>query len=175
MEASPQNTVKCEEELLRQAVKSLHDRYGDFIASLLTFIAEKLGEEAVREALERVFNEVYRDSPLWKTLKELPHEEVVKTFVCIHEAHYSRFHIEEDEDKTVIVLDYCGSGGRIDEGGKCGRTRKPYSWSFNQANVNYYCCHCDLFFNKLIREIGVDFIEIKYGKPCLNVIFKRKP
>jgi hypothetical protein len=166
--------VECDKARFEQAVKSLHDRYGDFIASLLTFIAEKLGEEAVKEALERVFDEVYRESPLWKTLKDLPHEEAVKTFVCIHKAHYSRFHIEEDKDKTVIVLDYCGSGGRIDREGKCGKTSKAYSWSFNKPNVNYYCCHCDLFFNQLIRQLGIDFIKIEHGEPCLNIIFKRK-
>ena len=126
---------------LYEEFRPLHDRYSEWAQSLLSFIAEKLGEEAVEEALKRIFLDVYKDR--WGKMKNMSHEEIVKMWCQLWRSHYSDFYVEEDEEKTVFVVSYCNSGGRIQKEGKARgrRTSKPYPWSFNQAGVSYYCCH----------------------------------
>jgi hypothetical protein len=46
-------------DALHKQFKPLHDRYCEWINYLLTFIAERVGEEAVEEAMEGTFKAVY--------------------------------------------------------------------------------------------------------------------
>ena len=94
-------------------------------------------------------------------------------------------YVEEDDEKFVLVLPYCGSGGRMQKEGKVGSTRKAYPWSFDQEGVSYYCCHEGVF-NQVFEELGFGNMKFEYcpqfdkeGKPtgdvCRCVIYKKKP
>ncbi len=54
--------------------------------------------------------------------------------------------IEEKEDRYVLALDPCGSGGRMRSKGmlKDGRgvTKEGHPWSWGKTGVPYYCAHC---------------------------------
>ena len=138
----------------------------------------------MEEALKRIFLDVYKDR--WGKMREMSHEEIVKMWCQLWRSHYCDFYVEEDEEKTVFIVSYCNSGGRIQKEGKARgrRTSKPYSWSFNQAGVSYYCCHGGVF-NQMFKELGLDFIKIEYcnqfddegnptGCPCRTIIYKKK-
>jgi hypothetical protein len=178
-----EEAIKYIQELYEE-FRPLHDRYGDWAQSLLSFIAKKLGEEAVEEALRQIVLDVYKDR--WGKMKNMSHEEIVKMWCQLWKSHYSDFYVEEDEEKTVFVVSYCNSGGRIQKEGKARgrRTSKPYPWSFNQAGVSYYCCHEGVF-NQMFKELGLDFIKFEYcnqfddegkptGCPCKVIIYKKK-
>ena len=169
---------------LVEEFRPLHDRYAEWIQTLLVFIVEKLGEEAVEEALVKTFHDVYRGKLL--PLKNMSHEEIVKSRSKSHRSHFSKFHIEEDDEKTIIVIDYCGSGGHIQREGKLSRggTKGSFPWSFDQAGVCYYCCH-EAVFSRFFPELGLDFMKYEYhkqfddqgrptGQPCRWIIYKRK-
>ena len=69
-------------ETLYEEFRPLHDRYGDWIQILLSFIAEKLGEEAIEEAIRRITYEVYKEK--WLTaFKNMSAEEIAAMAVYL--------------------------------------------------------------------------------------------
>ena len=175
--------IKYIEELNEQ-FRPLHDRYGDWIQSLLGFIAEKQGEEAVEEALKNTFSEVYKERALASA--GMSHEDLIRRYCQSLRSHYSEFTVEEDDEKTVIVITYCGSGGRMQKEGKASvkRTKKSYPWAFDETGVCYYCCH-EAVFNSVYKELGLDFVQYEYanqfdtegnatGSPCRWVFYKKE-
>src|SRR3989304_1544146 len=77
---------------LVEEFRPLHDRYAEWIQSLLVFIAERVGEEAVEEALVKTFDDVYRGKLL--SLKNMSHEDVVKSRSKSHRSLFSQFYPE---------------------------------------------------------------------------------
>lgn len=167
---------------LHEDFKPLQDRFGEWIQLLLTFISEKLGEETVEEALRRTFLEVYR--PRYEAKRGMSPEDLVRAQCKTYRLHYNDFYVEEDDEKFVLVIPYCGSGGRMHKPGKAdGNTKKAYPWSFNQKGVSYYCSHCKTF-ELTAKEFGLDFIHCDHpplfdedgkptGNPCRQIIYKK--
>ncbi len=163
-----------------------HDGMRDSIAHFLSFIAKKMGEEAVEEVLREDTEEYWKN--VFMSLKNNPkklHEFMVQAW----RGHYSDFTVEEDKEKYTLIIHTCGSGGILRKKKKTtpplyGTTKKPYPWSFNQTGIPYYCCHCGLFFNVLPREWGFPILEHHFGRqfdengdpvddPCRNIVYKR--
>ncbi|HQO77656.1 MAG TPA: hypothetical protein PLG17_04005 [Thermodesulfobacteriota bacterium] len=174
-----------------ECFRPLHDLYGDYVASLLTFISTTFGEPFVEQANRYVGEEVWK--PLIMSLKEKGPAALAGVFASFLRAHGYDFTCDEDEEKFVFVSHFCPTGGRMKKEGKedtsdrhafnFGTTRNPYSWSFNQAGISYYCTHCALFMDTLPREWGWDVIRTVYGRqfddlgnpvdePCVITIFK---
>jgi hypothetical protein len=159
-EGKAEEAIRCIEELNEQ-FRPLHDRYGDWIQCLLAFIADEIGEDAVEKALKRTFEDVYKKRVL--AAKDLKAEDIVKGYCQGSRAHYATVDIEEDDEKFVIKHINCNSGGRIQKECISGKTKKAYNWSFNQANVPYYCCH-ESVFNNIYKGIGLDHIDYEFDR-----------
>ena len=170
-------------EELDQLFRPLHDRYGNWIEYLLDLVAERIGEEAVEEALRGLGIEIYGS---WSSLvPTMTSEEIARFFAIVHRVHNSTFHVEENDEKFTLVIPHCGSGGRIQKEGKTRTTTKSYPWSFNQEGINYYCCHCPIHVD-LFKEHGCNRIEVQVnkqvdeeGKPigiaCKYIVYKGEP
>jgi hypothetical protein len=87
--------------------------------------------------------------------------------------------MKEDKEKISMILDPCGSGGRMMRVGEIdglpprteapfffGKTRKPYSWSWGKKGVPYYCAHCCV-----LEILDVE----RFGFPRRVVQFPKKP
>lgn len=186
IEAGDKEAAKKFVEELYTDFQPLHDRYVEWIQFLLGFIAERLGEETVEEALRGIVTDVYKDR--WVSqFKEMSPEDIARMWCRVSKTHYSDFTIEEDEEKFIITINYCASGGKLQQVGKATgrRTGKAYPWSFNEAGVSYYCCH-ESVFNKMYRELGFMNMHFEYhkqfeddgtptGRPCRFYIYKNKP
>jgi hypothetical protein len=133
---------------LNFAFQPTHDRFAEFIQALLVFVSEKLGEEAVNEALTAVYNNVYKKRVManagWKP-KETTVEELAGFWCRANRDHWNEFYVEEDDEKFTVVITHCGSGGKMHDARIPGETAKAYPWSYNQAGVNYFCCHEPVF------------------------------
>lgn len=172
--------------------RPLHDLYGDMVGLLCTFIANKLGEEAVEEAWRYVGEQIWK--PILMQLKEVGTEALVEAYASFLRAHGHDFYVEEDEEKTVFVMKYCASGGRLIKEGKnddsnrspvnIGTTKKAYPWSFNMKGLSYYCVHTPLWMDILPREWGWDVFKSEFGRqfdadgnsvdePCKAFIYKK--
>lgn len=163
-----------------------HDGMVESIATLQTFIAEKLGEEAIKEVHRKDAESFWK--PMFMEKKDDP-ASLAELFNFVNRAHGSDYEIEEDEEKYVFKIKQCGSGGeilkKVKEGkdDRFGATKKPYSWSFNKKGIPYYCCHCSIWFNNLPKELDVPVIEHQFGEqfdeqgnpidePCKTIIYK---
>jgi hypothetical protein len=173
----------CDEKTLAMAAKGQHDSYGNWILSLLSFIAEKQGEEAVEAAFKRVYDDVYKD--MIENWHNLTPEQLVTALTVGNLQHGSKIHWEEDDEKYVMFVHYCGSGGRIRNALASGKLKVPNAvtkearpWSYAEKGVNYYCVHSAVWFNHL------EFMDFEYGRqfdengnrvdePCKFIIYKK--
>ena len=151
--------------------KPLHDLMCDWVWHLLDGIAEANGEEAMYRILRRS-QEGWMMRRTWKGFLKLTVEERVQLCAEIMRAHFcgpeqdGSIEIRDQGDRYLLVLDPCGSGGRMRRGdpvdGTGSRLQPPYSfgctskaweWSWSKADVPYYCVHCALN-EKLPMEWG---------------------
>lgn len=134
-------------ELFRYEVKLAHDILAEWVWILLTFVSRTFGEEAVEKALR--FRHECQDQ-LAEKLFSLKPEQVLRNIAAIDRGHQPNFRIHEEEERFVIRLDPCGTGGQMLRKGlynppsNLGMTKKGYHWSWGKANVSYYCSHCCL-------------------------------
>ncbi len=174
----------CDEKTLAMAAKGQHDSYGNWILSLLSFIAEKQGEEAVEEAFKKVYEDVYKE--MIEGWRSMTPEQRVAALTVGNLQHGSKIRWEEDDDKYVMFVYYFGSGGRIRNALASGKlkipdavTKKAWPWSYGQKGVNYYCCHSAVWFGPL------DFMDFEYGRlfdengkrvdePCKYIVYKQE-
>jgi hypothetical protein len=145
-------------------------------------LAEAKGEEWL-EGFTR--DRLSRWRSIFGAMKTMSPEERVAMICDIHRPMYSEFHVEEDDEKFVVVITGCNNGGRLIRDGIAKQqnalTKKAYVWCFNQIGVPYYCIHAAIF-HEIFRELGLN-IELQWGKqyddqgkqinePCKYVIYK---
>jgi len=142
--------------------KALHDLYTDWTYMMLSFIADRLGEEAVPEVLR--YSRSLLSFTAFQPPKGLTQVEIVQWSSEFMRSHRSGpgergdIIIREDDEKYEMTFHPCGSGGRMRRKGELdnipprtgppfnlGRTKKPYPWSWDKAGVPYYCIHCCLW------------------------------
>ena len=150
-------------ELARYTVtesKSLHDLFCDWIWDMLTRVGESAGEQAVHELL-RSSQSTWMLRRTWKAFIKLPVEDRVAITAEIMRSHFcgpqqdGAIEIIEEDDRFVIRMDPCGSGGRMRRGDPVdatpsrlgapynfGVTREAHDWSWGRKGVPYYCLHC---------------------------------
>ena len=162
---------------------NLHDSYGNTQCLLMGKLAEIKGEEWLLDLeTERVY-EPFRER--FKKFIEMPVEDRVKAICSSQRAHFTEFHVEEDDEKFTVVITGCNAGGRLMRDGIAKRmksvTKQAYPWSYNRVGFPYYCIH-SFFFNKLWKELGLK-IEIIWGRqydddgnkidePCKYIFYK---
>ncbi len=168
---------------LYEMFRGMHDGFVNTISLLHGKLAEAKGEEWLenftRERLSR-----WRS--IFETWKNLSTEERVKAICDIHQPMYSEFHVEEDNEKFVVVITSCNNGGRLMRDGiakkQSALTKKPYPWCFNREGVPYYCIHAAIW-NEMFKELGLN-IEVQWGRqyddqgkpidePCQYLIYKK--
>ncbi len=176
------------EEALRYAdelyemFRGMHDGFVNTISLMHGKLAEAKGEEWL-EGFTR--DRLSRWRSIFGTMKTMSPEERVDMICDIHRPMYSEFHVEEDDDKFVVVITGCNNGGRLIRDGIAKQqnalTKKAYAWCFNKIGVPYYCIHAAIF-HEIFRELGLN-IELQWGKqyddqgkqinePCKYVIYK---
>ncbi|MFQ5763168.1 MAG: hypothetical protein ACE5PO_09050 [Candidatus Bathyarchaeia archaeon] len=135
-------------ELVKQLTeesKRMHDVGFEFVWTLLTYIGRKCGDEAVGEALR--FR--HENKPqLSNVIAELKAEDRVEHIALAHRGHFSNITISEEEDRFIIKLDPCGTGGRmwrkelVDSPQNLHTIREAYEWTWGTENTPAYCAHC---------------------------------
>jgi hypothetical protein len=154
--------------------RPIHDLYGDMAASLLTFIAGKLGEAAIEEAWRHVARDVW--TPLFLFFKEKGDAEgLANAFAGFLKSHRYDFEVWEDDTKWVFVAKWCTSGERMLVEGKVagqggdprghhrfGATSEAYPWSFGRAGLPYYDVHSAVWMHLLPRELGWEALDCEY-------------
>lgn len=167
---------------LYEMFRGMHDGFINTISLMHGKLAEAYGEEWL-EGFTRKRMARWRST--FQLLKEMDPEKRVERICEIHRPMYSEFHVEEDEEKFVVVITGCNNGGRLIRDGIAKQqnalTLKAYPWCFNRVGIPYYCIHAAIF-NEIFKELGLD-IEVQWGRqydeqgkpvdePCKYIISK---
>ncbi len=133
-------------ELVEEIDRNKHDfneSYRVWIDLMLTYIADKLGEEAVYE-----IHRINGERALWPRFgyildpKVSPEEKIRKrSYTWTHWHMTPIVDIIEDEEKFTFKLK-CDSGGSINQWPKHGQTKEAHPWSYGKKGMSYYCAHC---------------------------------
>jgi hypothetical protein len=172
--------------LLDKAVEqwgSLKDYSINWVTSLLTFIGDELGEDAVERALRKTGDEFVRPrrdtGVVWDSLPASARAKVIARAML---SNLGTVDVDEDDEKIVLSF-RCGSGGKlIDDGcyegerayltlrGKGGRT-------FMRDELPVYCAHCSV--NNEIQPVewggtpnSIEHPPQRPGEPCVHHIYK---
>ncbi len=162
---------------------SLEEYSINWIASLLTFIADELGEPAVERALRATGEEFVRPRRSTGTpWGDVPAAQRAKVIARAMLANMGAVAVSEDDEK--ITLEFrCGSGGKlIDDGryeGEHGyaRLREPAGRTFGRDAMWVYCAHCSV--NNEIQPVewgdvptSIEYPPQRAGEPCVHHVYK---
>jgi hypothetical protein len=142
----------CKE--MKHEWQMLHDLMAAGVLDLVSFIQQRLGDEAVAEAWTQSMNRGWRrhhDAIMARDRREL-----VGLLAATWRAHScsgvgpnpGSFTITEDDDKVTFTMNPCGSGQRLVRNGAYeglpdgGGTREAHAWSYGRKGFPLYCTHC---------------------------------
>lgn len=162
---------------------SLKDYSINWITSLLTFVAEEMGEDAVERALRTTGETFVR--PRRETGTDwgaLPAAQRAKVIARSMLANMGSVEVTEDDDKIVLAF-RCGSGGRlIDEGRYDGEhayatLRERAGRTFMRDELPVYCAHCSV--NNEIQPVewggsptSIEHPPERAGEACVHHVYK---
>jgi hypothetical protein len=173
-------------ELIDRAVEQwsgLKDYSINWITSLLSFIGEELGEEAVERALRKTGDEFVkprRDTGTeWDSLPASARAKVIARAML---GNMGEVEVEEDDEKIVLSFK-CGSGGKlIDDGRYQGddaylTLREQSGRTFMRDSLWAYCAHCSV--NNEIQPVewgaaptSVEYPPERPGERCVHHLYK---
>lgn len=162
---------------------TIHDIYEDFLLDCFGYIYDSFGKETLFEFF-RKWGEGTR--PWFEKRASMTPEESLEAAAMVWKEHMGSTRIVEDKDKYRLVLEPCGSGGklleRIEQGrsGKKGvSTRIPTKEPLlgDNSNLLVYCAHCPFLFETLAQEwtgkpMWVLTPPQKAGDPCMVDVYK---
>jgi hypothetical protein len=142
----------CEE--MKHEWRFLHDMMVDGIAASMTWVKERLGEEAVGESQKWAMERYWKRSV--EAIDKRPRKEIVQLLAATWRAHSTSgvgpkpgaFTITEDDEKFTFSMNPCGSGQRLVRLGKYegenafGTTDEAHTWSYGRTDFPLYCTHC---------------------------------
>jgi len=159
---------------------SMHEGFRDWIATLMSYVDKRMGDEALYEVLHEFFKD-------FAILAQIYRAENVKRQVQMlcagFRGHLTKLKIEEDDEKVTVMMMPCGSGGRAVLNGSYNppknwaRVKKAQKMTFGMTDVPVYCVHCALQDIVPIEETGYPIWVIEppkeFGKePCRYMIYK---
>jgi len=161
----------------------LKDYSINWITSLLTFVADELGEEAVERALRKTGDEFVRPRRTTGTdWGSVPAAQRAKVIARAMLANLGEVEVSEDDEKIVLAF-RCGTGGKlIDDGRYEGdhpyRTLKePAGRTFSRDELPVYCAHCSV--NNEIQPVewgetptSIEFPPERPGERCIHHVYK---
>ena len=175
--------------------RALHALFCDWVWDLLTRVANESGEDTMIEVLRgsQAGWMMYRT---WKGYLRMAVEERVQVTAEIMRSHYGgpdqdgRLEVVDRGTHLAIVMDPCGSGGRMRRGDpvertpsrleqpyRFGVTRRGHPESWGRENVPYYCMHCAL--NEILpiewgaHPLWVTAYDDDARRPCEWRFYKR--
>ena len=173
-------------ELFDEAVsraRELQYFFVNRITSLLSFIADELGEEAVERALRATgerFIRGRRDTGVeWGELPAAARAKVVARAML---GNFGDVDVSEDDEKVVLSI-RCGTGGRLVEEGRYEgddayvtlQERAPRTFMLDALPV--YCAHCSI--NNEIQPIewggvpiSIEHPAVAPGTRCVHHLYK---
>jgi hypothetical protein len=162
---------------------SLKDYSINWITTLLTFISDELGEEAVERALRKTGDDFVRPRrATGRNWGDLPAAQRAKVIARSMLANMGQVEVDEDDEKIILSF-RCGSGGKlIDDGRYEGDhaydvLQEPSGRTFMRDELWVYCAHCSV--NNEIQPVewgdsptSIEYPPTKPGERCVHHVYK---
>ena len=136
--------------------RDFDDSYRQWIDLMLTYVADKLGEDAVYEV-----HRLNGERALWPRMGWIYSDMSIEDKVRRRAYTWTDWHMDnlteitEDDEKFAFKMKVCLSGGRIRNWPVHGETREAHDWSFGQKGISLYCAHCATVLEKMgIEKMG---------------------
>lgn len=147
IDAGELNKAKALTDRLYEEFSFIHDGYMCWITGLLTHIYNKYGYKAVEEA-ERDAHTMEAKIALKSPEENDYRSQVLHAAKALHGHVHQPMTITEDNEKVVISVSPCGSGGRIIEKGGYepevgfAKVSEPSWLTWGMKDLPIYCVHC---------------------------------
>ncbi len=164
---------------------SMHDLYRNWTTAMLSEIGRRYGDEVLEEVMTAGVKAWWL--PNLEKLPEGPEAlpQRIKMFVAGLRGHLQPLHIEEDDEKVVIQMRPCGSGGRLILEGKYEgpdgflTIATPQRLTYHRPDFPVYCAHEPPMELVDIEKNGAPFVVVEpaavLGKGhCSFIIYKDK-
>ena len=161
-----QNAKKIAQRMYNEFL-SMHDLYRNWATGTLSFVARRFGDQVLEEVMTEGVKAWWLPN-----LDKFPQgpealRARVKMFISGLHGHLQPMHIEEDDEKVVMQMKPCGSGGRLVLEGKYEgpdafyTVKKPQPrLTYGRSNFPVYCAH----------EPPMELVDIeKNGHPTVVV------
>lgn len=161
----------------------MHDLYRNWTTALLSEIGRRYGDEVLQQLMDEGVKAWWL--PIVAKLPAQPEAlaQRVKMFVAGLRGHLQPLHIEEDEEKVVIQMRPCGSGGRLVLEGKYEGPQafltisEPQRMTYHRPDFPVYCAHEASMELADIEKNGAPFVVVEpaqhLGKEhCSFIIYK---
>jgi hypothetical protein len=162
---------------------ALKDYSINWITSLLTFIGEEMGEEAVERSLRKTGDEFVRPrrntGTEWGSLPAAARAKVIARAML---GNMGEVDVDEDDEKITLSFK-CGSGGKLIDDGKYEgehpylKLRERSGRTFMRDELWVYCAHCSV--NNEIQPVewggapsSIEYPPEKPGERCVHHIYK---
>lgn len=185
IEAGDKDTAKKIAKRMYNEFLAMHDLYRNWAAATLSFIGRRFGDNVLEEAMDAGVKSWWLPN-----LEKLPQGDEnlkarLKMFVAGLRGHLQPVHIEEDDEKIVLQMRPCGSGGRLVlegkyEGPDAMLTLKGKQLlTYGRETFPVYCAHEPIMELQDIKAHGSPFVVIEpaheIGKQhCNFIIYKDK-
>jgi len=132
--------------LLGELEANSHDLRGIYLTwvdLLLSYIADKLGEDALYETMRLYDQRAVRPALQGAFGKDIGAEDRLRrrTYVMTSLYGINFDEIQEDEEKFTLQF-RCPSGGVVRRREQYGKTKEAHPWSWGEKDMAYYCTHC---------------------------------
>lgn len=181
------DTEHAQDQIERAVVQArrLKDYSIRWVADLLSYIGEELGEAAVEDALRR-----FGDRPLVAGREadggwwDVPPEARAKVVARAMLANFGEVEVAEDDEKITLSF-RCGSGGwLIDSGAYEGddallTLREPGPRTFGREGLPVYCAHCSVNNEMQVAEQDGHLTLVEHpperpGEACVHHVYRRR-
>ncbi|MFC1929801.1 hypothetical protein ACFLW6_02920 [Chloroflexota bacterium] len=161
----------------------IHDIYIDFHADCFGYIYDYFGKKGLLGCFRR-WGELTKK--WFEKRVKLTRDEKIEAMSTTWREHVGNIRIQEDKNKTRIILQPCGSGGRRLEREKEGisgrkgisnRIQEEYPLTVGKrSDIPIYCMHCAYLFEELCREWTGQPLRVmnppeKAGDPCIIEVY----
>lgn len=155
-------------EAMKHEWGMLHDLMVEGIAGLLTFVKDRMGEDAIADAHEESMTSSWKRHA--EAIGAADRRRIVELLAATWRAHSTSgtgqnpgaFTITEDDEKVTFSMNPCGSGQRLWRNGHYARedgyavTDEAHDWSYDRARFPVYCTHCTFMNESLpLKWIGM--------------------
>jgi len=129
--------------------------YLSWIDLLLTYIADRMGEEAVYDTM-RIFDGKMVRQTIAGAAGDIDADDRLRKRAYIWTSLHGGTIDEIEEDHEKFILKFrCPSGGAVRTKEDYGRTKKAYLWTYGMEGFPYYCVHCPVSFDIMsIEDMG---------------------